>query len=190
MEQYEFDERDFPLCQEIWDQYVVPLLREKFPKQPEKALWVTLNFAPDTSVDDVLRLASKVASKKWVKNYRYTIEQRKPYPDPFSGFHVHMLLDTDKYASQAQNEIYVTLKKRVGNKRHIYIVQIKDKKIYADKIDYLKGKKWDPEKDLKIRNDIEFRKRYNLKNVYTSFREEEKDEQRPLPRPEGEGEDA
>lgn len=155
-----------------WREIVEPLLSKRF-KDFISALWVTVNFNDEIELDDVLLLADKIAKKKWVRKYQYIIEQRAPYPQEFRGYHIHMLLDTSKYKSQAQNEIFTTVRKYVGNKRHVHIVKVADRKIYNDKVEYLKGNKWDTEKDLKVKNDRRLRDLNSIPHIITSEQNED-----------------
>lgn len=135
--------------------------------------FITFNFKPDTSLNTIQKLISNVTRKKWMRNYYYNYEQRgESMSELGKGIHVHLIVkDLPKRMSEVCRECYNTVKNYVGNKKHVNIKLTKDEFV-QDKIDYIKGIKWDSEKDLKIKFDKIFREKNNLELYYSDASEE------------------
>lgn len=130
--------------------------------------FVTLNFKPGTEVEVAKKLVSNVIAKKWIGKYYYTYEQRGTSAEELgTGLHVHLVLipNRTKHVSEVNREIYNSIKNYVGNRYHVDVKMYKSE-FLSDKLDYIQGKKWDPEKDPKIKIDALFREKYFLDTTY------------------------
>lgn len=137
------------------------------PEDNSNFYFLTLNWGPEHSVEECQKCLFKIIQKKWIKTYYYTHEQRgEILPDLGKGYHVHLLIESkcSKPQSQVHREVYNTAKHLIGNHRHIDCRKVPQTWV-NDKIDYLKGNKWDEEKDAKLQMDIIFRDKNGLKNV-------------------------
>lgn len=147
--------------------YLIPV------DKPPDIYFITINFIDDLSnIDLYLKTIKKFSTLTYIKghNYVYSIEQRAPLGDDFKGMHMHMVVDRkkgDNYKkSKMIDAVYRTFKKCVGSKESIHIRDY-PQSYRNDKIEYMKGNKDEPDKDLLIQNDLLFREKYNLKSLYT-----------------------
>nr|UTM74972.1 replication-associated protein [Tick-associated circular DNA virus] len=131
--------------------------------------WITINPKPDADLKVFMKLLENFVKRKPVLNYQYNIEQRgETEADVGKGFHSHLLItwakNQNKYIRQFCN---TTFKRVVGypNENVINIRRITDD-IYNDKVAYLRGDKWDAEKDTKIKYDLIFRNKNNILDIY------------------------
>lgn len=131
--------------------------------------FVTINWKPGTSVDTAIRLLRNVFQKTWVDKYHYTFEQRGEHIEELGkGFHSHLLfIEVDKPKSQISREIYNTVKNYVGNKLHVDVRMIPTDWI-ADKLEYMRGNKWDSDKEQKTKMDVLWRQQNHLETIYES----------------------
>ena len=133
--------------------------------------FMTINWKPGVTPDKTERIIQNIKSKKWFPQETiYTYEQRGTCEAEIGvGYHNHFLMiNLDKPQSQIHREIYSTIKNFVGNKMHLDIRKIPPEWV-PDKIKYLKGEKWDPEKADKTAMDECFRKQYALDTLYGSI---------------------
>lgn len=143
------------------------------PASPSKCHWITINFEDkQVSPNDIpILMKNKILCKRCCqdKKYYYSIEQRSEIINSYSGYHVHLLIaQLKKPKSHIIREFYQALKSYVGTKQHINVKLYKGSQFWTEKLDYLNGVKDDKEKELKTENDKHFRKKYNLKNLYTN----------------------
>jgi len=127
--------------------------------------WVTINPKDSTPLQTILKLCDNIIKKTWVKKAWYTIEQRgKTSTEMGKGIHIHMLFtEHQKPRSHIHREILNTVKNYVGNSLHVK-VQDYPHTFLQDKLDYILGKKWDPEKDSTLGVDKIWREINSLKN--------------------------
>jgi len=153
----------------------IPMLTEYFRlissiKPDLSCYFVTINWKSGVRPDQTVRVIQNILSKKWVpREYYFVYEQRGTDTDSVgTGYHNHFLfIDLDKPKCHIQREIFSTVKNLVGNKMHVDVRQI-PKDWVQDKLDYMLGKKWDPEKDPKCHIDKIFRSINNLDALYAS----------------------
>jgi hypothetical protein len=128
---------------------------------------LTVNPEPDTPVSLFKTLMERCIRKKWIKKSYYCFEWR----DMNKGLHSHAVLTCEKKKrpSEMKREIYSTFKDIVGNEKHINIKPILAVDEYTRARNYLIGIKGGK---LKKNNnyDIEYRKKYNLMNIYKNAR--------------------
>lgn len=137
-------------------------------KKVDNFYFMTINFKPDLDLDQCLKALDRVAQRAFIKEYHYSIEQRGSTDlTRGEGIHSHWMVHTSKPLSEFKRDLFNTLKKYLGNQRHLdvrkYPLEYK-----ADKLDYLKGLKWDPEKEDKVKQDILFRQENFLEDIYTN----------------------
>lgn len=149
----------------IYSTYYEQALLKCAPKT--QLTWVTINPKESTPLQTILKLCSTITNKTWIKKAWYTLEQRgKTSTDMGKGIHIHMLLsEHEKPRSHIHREILNTVKNYVGNSLHVK-VQDYPHTFLQDKLDYIQGKKWDPEKDSTLGVDKVWRQTNSLENFY------------------------
>lgn len=140
----------------------VILSQMKFEQQldKKKIFWITISPPPDY---DLTTFINKVKSlnPETYQDLKYNIEQRGETVEELGkGFHLHMLCKQKK--NQSQKNIINNLSSKFKLSNSSIDVKLYPVSYYNDKVDYLKGKKNDPDKDKKIRMDILFREKYSL----------------------------
>jgi len=130
-------------------------------------IWMTVNFKPEVSIEQAVKCLRRLSSRKFMLRYWYNIEQRASEGEPFHGFHSHWLISTDHPKSAFERDVRNTVKYFIGTAKSLDIEYIpvdwKD-----DKLEYLNGDKWAPDKHSKVVRDREFRQEYNLAPLYTN----------------------
>lgn len=143
------------------------ILNKKFMKVDY--YFITVNPKPDIKLDVFLKHINNFIKRKPVINYYYTIEQRgESEAECGKGFHSHILVYWDQKMSKKVRQYAGESFKRVigANNNHIININKIPKEYLQDKLDYMNGLKWDPEKDLKLKIDILFREKNNLLLLY------------------------
>ena len=132
--------------------------------------FITINWKPGTTPENTHNIITNIITKKWIDEYAITWEQRGEDEDSLgTGYHNHILLiNLEKPKSQIHREIYSTVKNLVGNKFHVDVRMIPASWI-DDKLEYMKGNKWDPAKAKKAQMDKLFRSKYELDHVSRKY---------------------
>lgn len=142
-------------------------MNSKIQKTKKSPYFVTISF-DDSKVkpEKIPEYMSKVTKKKWISSYTYVIEQRSEQPEVYRGYHVHILLETNKHVAKSDiiREIHSSVKKYVLDKSYIDVRIVNRVKGI---LDYMEGKKSE-EKLEKVENDKPFRLKYNLEDIYRS----------------------
>lgn len=103
----------------------------------------------------------KYTTRSMIRSAIYCYELSKQ-----SNPHVHILVENSGYTDKDfRRNTYNTFKKIVGDQRCVDIKAIPEEWV-QDKIDYIKGIKWDKSKDTMIEADIEWRKSMSLEPYY------------------------
>lgn len=127
--------------------------------------FITLNFKEGTTPKNGIKLLDNILSKKWIPqgSVHYTHEQRGATPTECGkGYHIHLLItNIRKPKSQIHRELYNTVKNFVGNPQHVDVRMI-PKEWVEDKIAYINGDKWDPDKQDKVYMDKLFRTKHGI----------------------------
>lgn len=135
----------------------------------KKFFFITIN--PDTSKVDFPVFKDRVQrtlNRTCFKNVIYTFEQRgSTVKEMGKGFHCHIISDKDSKLSpsQMQHNVFNSFKDICGNIKCID-VRVYDIDFRADKIDYLRGLKWDEGKEAAVRFNGLFRAKYKLQDIY------------------------
>lgn len=136
--------------------------------------WITINFDSKLVTNEqCIEKIEKISQWKWIKHLVYTFEQRsEDIEHAGQGMHVHMLLacNAPREFRDIRSDFVKTLTgkiKYIGNTSSniLNIKKIPDK-YYGDKIDYIKGEKWDDDKSAKIQVDSYWRSEMNLEHFY------------------------
>jgi len=131
--------------------------------------FITVNPKPDTDINIFIKLLGNFTKRKPVQNFIYTIEQRgETEAECGKGFHSHILLSWDSAMSKKVRQYAgETFKRIIGsNNNNIININRIPKEFWEDKVDYMSGKKWDIEKETKLKYDKIFRKKNNLFLLY------------------------
>lgn len=143
-------------------------LREQVQETPE-IYWITVNPKPDVDIQLVLKCVLNFCKRKAVKDYHFSIEQRGESEEEIGkGIHSHILVKWDRKQNKYVKQFLIESVKRLVGNYSPAILNIRriTSDIYQDKLDYLDGKKWDEEKDIKIKWDKIYRERNNILCIY------------------------
>lgn len=133
--------------------------------EKRELFWITINPKPGVALQQFRELVmTRLMNRKIMKGAVFCFEQRAE-EQPYHGFHCHILLDKTMSPKQMHDRIYNTFKNIVGNPKHI------DLRVYPytyreEKLEYLKGRKWDSEKETLIKATQEWRKQEGLDDMY------------------------
>jgi len=127
---------------------------------------LTINPKPDVNLELFKKLVNVFITRTFVLNPVYTFEQTGD-TDATMGRHphCHIIFNLPEKSplspSQISDRAYSTFKSIVGNKKHC------DAKKYSsdyrsDKIDYLKGNKWESEKLSSISFNNKWREKFGM----------------------------
>lgn len=160
----------------------VQLLKEQNNRSSQKQYWYWITFNPkeEITLAQMLKFTDKLLSKKWIQEAFYSYEQRgENMAELGKGLHMHILIKRNNFkTTHAKREVYNTFKNLTGISEKVFADKCFKSIPYSwgqDKIDYLKGNKWDNEKEAKINMDVEFRKKNNLDIYYTYDASEKKE---------------
>lgn len=154
-------------------------LKKLNPQVPNKMIFITFNYS-DQLIDDAggpgiipKLLKEKILKKKCFQNKRYyfNVEQRSEEYPIFKGYHTHLLIEKpkNKPPSHLHRELFTAFKEFCGNRKHIDVRYYNGCSTWREKMLYLEGEKWDPEKSKKVAIDKIFRRKYNIRKMYSSF---------------------
>ncbi len=136
----------------------------KRSKGQSKIVWLTVNPKPSVSFDDFKKTVQSFLTRTFVHNSAFMFEQRGTSTDTMgNGAHVHILFDKHNNVSPSQITKYTqnSFKNIVGNLKAIdirfYSSQLRD-----EKLEYLKGNKWDADKASKVAIDKKWRQKLQL----------------------------
>lgn len=132
-------------------------------------LWITIN--PDETkaqLGDLMNSVLKLRYKKFVVQMEVVYEQRgETEEDRGKGYHCHILLEfKDVRYDNVKRSIHTIFDKLCGTSLHVNVKPCYEKWL-QDKKQYLRGNKWDEEKDDKIQQDKLWRQEFNIDPLYT-----------------------
>lgn len=143
-------------------------IRELVLEEPE-LYFITVNPKPDITLDALLKHVHNFCSRKSVRDFYYSIEQRGETEETMgTGIHSHILLKWNKKENKYIKQFLFESCKRIVGSNIPQILNIRriTQNVYQDKLDYLNGIKWDSEKDLKIKYDIKYREKNKISPLY------------------------
>jgi len=143
-------------------------LRSLVKVEPE-IYWITVNPKPGVELPIIMKTIHNFCNRKAVIDYHYTFEQRgESELELGKGIHCHMLILWNKKQNKYLKQFLKESCGRIVGSTNNNILNIRriTSDIYQDKLDYLEGKKWDKEKDLKIKMDKFFREKNNILCIY------------------------
>lgn len=155
--------RDTLQCQRLMHEFIKK--RESYVSP--SMYWMTINFKPDVSIDKIANVMHRLSQRSFMTEYWYSFEQRSESINSIHGIHCHWLICSKHPMGQLKRDVFNTVKTIVGNVHHVDLRKY-DISMKQDKLDYLYGKKWDVEKDLKVQTDRLFRLENNLEPIYTN----------------------
>jgi len=138
------------------------ILESQKQKPSSKYYWVTVSPKPQTSLESLRVKVEKYVRSRMIQGCIYTYEKRPSDGTP----HVHLIVkpigvsDSD-FRKRTKNPF----KDLVGNNRCIDI-KICPESFLGDKIEYIKGNKWDVSKDEACDEDKVFRLENELEPYY------------------------
>lgn len=130
--------------------------------------WITINPPPNIDIQGFINRVHQLRERSYLPNIKYSFEQRGEQLDEVgTGVHVHILCDKKKGVAPKNiiNNLSSFLKNYISSSSSIDVKSY-PKSYYQDKVNYLSGKKQDPDKDKKIEMDKIFRERFKLNSIY------------------------
>lgn len=170
-------------CNELSKEEFYSAMKKQFlkklnPQVPNKMLFITFNFS-DKHINEAggpafipKLLKEKILKKKCFQNKRYyfNVEQRSEEYPIYRGYHSHLLIEKPKKApSHVERECFKALTPFCGNIKHVNVKFYNGCSTWRDKLQYLEGEKWDEKKKKKVDLDKYFRRKYNIRMLYSSF---------------------
>lgn len=133
----------------------------------KKIYWVTITPPHDIDINAFIERIHDIIKMTCFQSACYTFEQTGTEDN--LGYHPHVHIVADKIVGvspqQLHNRIYRSLKQFLGT--NAIRVQTFPYEYRQDKIEYLKGNKWDDEKDPAIEATLKWRAELGLKNFYS-----------------------
>lgn len=134
--------------------------------QNRKIQFITVNFKPEVLIPEAMSAVNKFSRRKCLKNVVWSYEQRGECLKTLgNGMHVHILTDKVVDITHIKKYAYNSFKKLVGNPKHVDVRQY-PYEFRVDKEDYIRGVKWDADKEEKIDMDKIWRKNKGINNFY------------------------
>lgn len=130
--------------------------------------WITINPKEQDLIIQVLEAKiEKMVQKKNVASAMWTFEQRGESEEEMGkGVHTHILLKNEgSRDDNFRRQIKVMFEGLCGSQLHIQIKKIPERWV-DDKKEYLRGNKWDDQKDLKVEVDKIWREKFQLQTCY------------------------
>lgn len=138
----------------------------KTDTRPMKLYWVTVNPKDDVTLETFIKRVEKYTQRKMVHAFNYAFEQRgKNMDEVGKGMHVHILIKSQDKKAWFKRSTISSFTAIVGNDQAIDIKQY-PMEYEVEKIEYLKGNKWDDEKIESITINKIWRERKKLKTYY------------------------
>lgn len=134
----------------------------------KKYFWITISPHPDTTIDVLIRyMNDRILKKKNIIRPIYTYEQSGK-DESNIGYHPHVHILCEKVSATSPKQMHNELRKALAKICAPQCIDVKvyDETYYDEKIDYLKGLKFDEEKKPCIDNDKKWRESLGLKNIY------------------------
>lgn len=138
---------------------------KKEQSENAKIFWITVSPKEDVTFDTFQQVTDRFLSRVFVKNCAYTYEIRGKKDGSYYGYHVHMIMDKCMSPKQMYDRVKNTFKDLIGTSKAID-VRVYGGHIRQDKIAYIKGEKWDSEKDEAIKYTEEWREFIGLEQYY------------------------
>lgn len=144
---------------------------EKDKEKDTDYIFITINPYDHIDIYQFIKVVQKLITKKWIKEYLYTIEQRGEVIET-AGFrpHCHMILyRKGKNYSEIVREFRSSLKK-ICNTENSHILNFEVVKVGTiDRvINYALGNKKDEYKHVKVEMDKIFREKIGIKEFYNN----------------------
>lgn len=146
----------------------VGIIRKKLDtdNRPLKLYWVTVNPKEGTTISSLNKRIEKYVQRKMIHAFNYAFEQRgKTIDEAGKGMHVHLLIKSKDKKAWFKRSTISSFKALCGNEQAI------DIKLYpmdyeTEKIEYLKGEKWDDDKEDSTKINKIWREKEKLKSYY------------------------
>lgn len=125
--------------------------------------WVSVSPKPEISLDQLIIKVDKYVGRKMVSGSMYCYEWNSA-GNPHTHMLIHNLENSDKDFRKNTTNTFKTL---VGNLKCIDIRRVPEDWVEDKKL-YIKGDKWDDNKQELIELDKEYRMKYDLQPYYTT----------------------
>lgn len=143
-------------------------LFEKQKREIERSreiFWITINPKPTVTFEEFKEvICERLTKRVFMKGAVFVFEQRS-ISSPYTGVHCHMMVDKNMSPKQMFDRVFNTVKDYVGNPKHV------DLRSYPysyreDKLDYMRGRKWDADKDKVIAATIAWRRLNDIPDLF------------------------
>lgn len=156
---------------EIEDKTKISLLQNRADKRLDRYIFLTIS-PPDNIIkpEEFLKMCHKAMSRKFIVKYHFVIEQRgMSIEESGKGMHAHLLFERNVHYKPAviKRDLKNTFKKcykKIND--HNYNFKKCGKEFYTKRLEYIKGKKTEEGKDLKMEIDKHFRNKYKISEIY------------------------
>lgn len=155
-------------CNDVALQSLYDVVQADKKDKEVKFMWITVNPKDDEFA--LSQLEAKIdllKGKKYVQSLKWTYEQRGESLTDVHGIHCHILLECFPGCRKdsVKRSLHNIFNSLCGNPRAVDIRSLRDSWV-SDKVDYLRGHKWDESKDEKVSVDIQWRQELGLEQVY------------------------
>ncbi len=130
--------------------------------------FITINPSSDVTLEDFKSKVLSMKTRPFMKNMTTCFEQRgKDEKHQGTGIHAHIIVDKVAHYSpkQVQTRLYNSFKHMCGNSNHIDVRKY-PASYKSDKIAYMKGDKWDADKEAAVKINLRWREKNNIESLY------------------------
>lgn len=128
--------------------------------------WITINPKPDVTFEQLRStIRGRLMPRIIMKGALYVFEQRSEDPENPHGFHCHILVDKKMSPKQMYDRVRSTVASIIGTSKAL------DVRAYpytyrTEKLEYLKGSKWDDEKSAAVNATRTWRQNNGIPDMY------------------------
>lgn len=148
--------------------FVALSMRQKMKKimlDNTDIFWITVNPRPDVRFDFFKKTVSNLMERVFMKGAVYAFEQRSEDDKKPHGYHCHILVDKRMSPKQMYDRVFNTFKAILGTKKALDIRSYEGR-FRDEKMDYLRGIKWDPDKDKAVFATCKWRESIGIEAIY------------------------
>lgn len=142
-------------------------MMDRETEKDRKIFFITVNPVPTVSdVDFVTFIQDRLMKRVIMKGAHYVFEQRSQ-AYPAHGFHCHMVLEKRMSPKQIHDRIFNTVKSMVGHPKHVD-VRVYPYSFLDEKLAYMRGEKWDEEKQECVTLTKQWQKTLDIQRIFTA----------------------
>jgi sRNA-binding carbon storage regulator CsrA len=133
-------------------------------KTKKKLVWIRITKPDEVPITKWLKEISLIKNNVHFPECQYALEASQFSDNQYKNIHCHILSKKQVGFNEKKYKDYINKYISVFNQYVFY--QDFPETMYDDKVEYLKGNKWDPEKDLSTEITKQFRLKNNIQNIY------------------------